>query len=355
MNQHQDLQNFSLTPDSSSTALKQTLERLLVPGNITDSRLNAYCDRLNERFNLFCSTCPAPQWDNGLIITHEIRCQTGIYLPLAEIQTAFRYLLLRSCQYKPFLPAVPLFSALSWPDALERIHPPVFSFNPARILAEVAADQALRTKLLASLFIPRRYGGNFDRYPVQKKFLKGWLSGRDKGKISVLDAACGSGEGVYELAQMLAETGFNPRSMVVHGCTVEPLELAAAAHGWFPHDSEREVSAKRIIEAALMRKGSECIKFFREDICRPVEGALLYDVVICNGLLGGPLLHERWSLEASVRGLAQRVKSGGIILAADRFHAGWRKIIPLDELKLLFGKHGIRIMNLPEGVGGIRT
>jgi chemotaxis methyl-accepting protein methylase len=355
MNQYLDAQTFPLTPDSSPSAVETTLARLLVPGDIMDRRLHAYCNRLQDRFHQFCTTCPAPPWQHGLILTPEIRHQTEVYLPLAEIQSAFRYLLRRAFRYKPFLPAVPLFSALSWVDALERIHAPGVSSNPAQILAEIAADQTLRADFLAALFIPKRYGGGFDRYPLQKRFLQEWLSGRSTQEISVLDAACGSGEGVYELAALVAEVGFLPGSTVVHGCTVEPLELAAAAHGWFPHDSVRELSVKRMIAGALQRGRCGSIEFFREDICAPADGAVRYDVVVCNGLLGGPLLHEQSALDAAVKGLALRLKKGGILLAADRFHAGWRRVIPLNELKLLFVRHGVRLISSPEGISGIRT
>jgi len=355
MNQYHDSQFFRFSPDSSATALAATLTRLLVPGNIMDSCLNSYCRRIQERFAILCSTCPSPQWHKGLIITPEIRCQTELYLPVKEIQAAFRYLLLRSCRYSPFFPAVPIFSALSWADALERINQPCLSYNPARIIAEVSVDQELRKKFLAALFIPQRFGGGFNRYPLQKIYLKEWFSGRNKKGISVLDAACGSGEGVYELAIMIAAAGFHPESAFVHGCTIEPLELAAAAHGWFPEDSGRELSVTRMIESASKRGCPEAISFFREDICRPLENSALYDVVICNGLLGGPLLHEHARLEAAVKALVGRVTKGGLLLAADRFHDGWRRVVPLDELKLLFVKYGIRLVDLPEGVGGIRT
>jgi len=355
MNQYLDAQIFQLTPDANLSALESTLARLLVPGNIRDHRLDAYCNRLQNRFNLFASTCPVSPWHKGLVLSPEIRCQTEMYLPLTEIQAAFRYLLLRSCFYPPFFPAVPVFSALSWADALERINPGVDSFNPARIIAAVAVDQVVRREFLAALFIPRRYGGVLDRYPRQKNFLQEWLFVRKKGEISLLDAACGSGEGVYELAAMVAAAGFHPAATVVHGCTVEPLELAAAAHGWFPQDYERELSVKRMIAAVAKRGEAGAIAFFREDICCPAENSSRYDVVVCNGLLGGPLLHKKDVLEAAVKGLVRRVKKGGILLAADRFHAGWRRVIPLTELKRLLEKHGIGTIDLPEGVGGIRT
>lgn len=353
MNQYHDLQDFHLYPDSSQTALEATLARLLVPGNLLDSCLKAHCRRLQDRFTLFTITCPAPQWRQGLIITPEIRCQTEIYLPIAEIQQAFKYLLLRSCRYKPFLAAVPIFSALSWADALERIRPHPFTFNPARIIAAVAENQDLRSRFLASLFVPKRYGGGLDRYPLQKMFLKGWLSERSNLELSLLDAACGSGDGLYEIAEIAAETGTG--SMTLHGCTVEPLELAAAAHGWFPHDLKRAASHRKMIEKISDRREKGAVEFFREDICREADSSILYNVVICNGLLGGPLLHEKSALEAAVSRLAQRVKKGGIILAADRFHGGWRRVTPLAGIERLFKKYGIRTIDLPEGVGGIRT
>lgn len=355
MNQYLAAQISRLTPDLNPAALESTLASLLVPGDIRDHRLDACCNRLQDRFNLFASTCPVSPWREGLVITPEIRCQTELYLPLEEVRAAFRYLLHRACRYRPFFPAVPVFSALSWADALERITPTVDSFNPARIIAEVSADQVLRRKFLAALFIPGRYGGGFDRYPLQRRFLGNWLSGRSTRGIAVLDAACGSGEGVYELAAMAAETGFHPGSTLVHGCTVEPLELAAAAHGWFPHAPERDRSVKAMIAAVSQRGWLGSVSFFRDDICCPAEDSGRYDVVVCNGLLGGPLLHESSTLDAAVAGLVRRVKKGGILLAADRFHAGWRRRVPLTDLKLLCAKHGIGCIDLPEGFGGIRT
>jgi 2-polyprenyl-3-methyl-5-hydroxy-6-metoxy-1,4-benzoquinol methylase len=110
-----------------------------------------------------------------------------------------------------------------------------------------------------------------------------------------------------------------------------------------------------LIERVSRGKWSESIEFFREDICRLAENSRRYDVVICNGLLGGPLLNEHEALDTAVNSLVQRVKKEGILLAADRFHAGWRRVIPSSELKRLFVRSGLSLIDLPEGVGGIRT
>lgn len=353
MNQQFDLQHFSLVPDSSRSGRDATLARLLVPGSIMDNSLAAICARLRERYRLFCSTCPHPHWDRGLVITPEIRCQTEIYLPLAEIRTGFRYLMQRSCRYRPFLPAVPIFSSLSWADALERIHGAGIGFDPGRLLAELAEDYGRRVAFLAALFVPKRYGDAKGRYPLQLAFIKSWLSSRAGGKLSLLDAACGSGEGVYELFEMLCEAGFDDRAVNIGGGTIEPLELVAAAHGWFPHDPGREARYAKTIGRMTGRRLS--VRFFRDDICGADGSGRLNDLVICNGLLGGPLLHEPDMLKRAVRGVVRRVKPGGLVLAADRFHVGWRRMVPLPLLQQLFREEGVRLIDLPEGIGGIRT
>lgn len=355
MNQDPDELARPLSPDSRPAALEATLSRLLVPGDLMDSRLAAYCRRLQEDFVRFSAGCPAPQWSRGLIITPEIRCQSEIYLPLLRIRPAFRYLFHRSCRYQPFLPAVLLFAAASWFDALEQTAAAGFNCNPAVTLARLAADQLLRRETLAALFVPRRYGGSFDRYPHQKQFIHEWFAAQAGGELAILDAACGSGEGVYELAEIAVATGANRALTALHGCTVEPLELAAAAHGWFPHEPERQQAVKGMIAAVSRRAGSGVIKFFREDICNAAGNSGRYDLVVCNGLLGGPLLHAADPLDAAIKGLVKRLKKKGILLAADRFHNGWRKKVPLAELQGLFTKHGLRLIDLPEGIGGIRT
>lgn len=349
MNQQFDIRKFSLSPDCREHALEKTLARLLVPGNIMDDRLKSFCRRLQERFDIFRSTCPCHEWRKGLVINTETRRQTEIYLPLAEIQAAFRYLISCSCRYRPFYPAAPLFSSLSWIDALERMLPFPFEINPAAVILRAAQDEQFRRELLYSLFVPQRYGGSHDRYPWQKGFLREWLLRRKGEKCLILDAGCGTGEGVYELAEMAAESGIDAE---LKGCTIEPLELAAAAHGWFPGDNERGVGAENIINKL---KGGNCIRFFRDDVCSLSDRGDRYDAVICNGLLGGPLLHKKDELESAISRLGRVIKKEGIILADDRFHDGWHKIIPRQMLERLLEGCGFRVITLPEGVGAIRT
>jgi len=357
MNQYPDSETFSLKPDLSTAALEATVSRILASGNIMDRTLERHCCRLQEPFRKYCSTCPAPEWGRGLILTPEIRSQTEIYLPINEIQAAFRYLLCRSTRYKPFLPAFSLFSALSWPDALGRFNDSPDSSNPADFIRELAQDENSRRIFIASSLVPSRYGGEFGRYPLQAGFLKEWLGNRlqhGHAGVKILDAACGSGEQSYELAELLLEAGWEPERCTVSGETVEPLELAAAAHGWFPHDRAREISFRRRAESILAKGGGSMISFVSRDIQSRVETRRRFDVVICNGLIGGPLLNDTRMVRRALRNLAEKVEKGGIFLAADRFHAGWRKSVPVGMIKAELESAGFAIVDACEGVAAVR-
>ena len=74
-----------------------------------DRVLGGYCSRLEERFRSYSSTCPAADWQPGQPVTPELRNQAENYLAIAEIRSAFRYLICRSTRYEPYLPAFNLW------------------------------------------------------------------------------------------------------------------------------------------------------------------------------------------------------------------------------------------------------
>jgi len=358
MNQDLALQHFSLTPDLTAAAHETTLARLLVPGVITDGRIDSRCRQLDERFRTFVATCPAPAWAPGLQIDAEIRRQYELYLPLAEIAAALADLCRLACRYEPRTTATAVAASLSWPDALARLRPFRGEINPARLLQRLAAAEQDRFAFLAALFIPRSFGGSFSRYPLQAEFLCRWLRSRKKrlqGKVAVLDAACGSGEGTYAAAAAVLQLGFSVSGSLVEGSTLEPLELAAAAHGWFPQDKERSLAFREQVKRLLACGAGGMMLFSREDLCNPLPTCKGYDVIICNGLLGGPLLHERETLRRVISLLAARLNPGGILLAADRFHEGWKQTTPSATIQELLTASGLQSVAAGEGLGGVRT
>ena len=347
--------NLRFRPTLDHDEIRERLGRLLVPGPLDDRDLESRIARLVERFRIYAACSPHGLWAPGLALTQEMTGITELYLPLDEIRRAFNRLFTLSLKFSPFLPASAVHTSTTWLDALHRLQPLVREANPARLLRRLMADEAYRCRFLFSLFLPHHYGGTFDRYPAQGALLRGWLATRPEGVVRCLDAACGSGEGSYELAMLLLDSGYAPENLEVHGATVEPLELFAAAHGWFPHDPERQTAYRRRIRRLFADGTAERIVFYREDL---IEGGgaagEAYDVIVCNGLLGGPLLNEREKLAGTVGRLCARLKPGGILLAADRFHGGWKRATPADVLGEMLAEKGLGLLTVDEGLAGVK-
>jgi chemotaxis methyl-accepting protein methylase len=336
--------------------IRLRLHGLLIPGEIDDRNLENRIDLLDERFRIYAASVPFGIWAPGLDISHAMRSLTEALLPVAEIRSLFRRMLALSLTHEPFFPSAGLWSAPTWLDFLTNMPPELVKANPARLLRRLLRDGEFRCRFLFALFLPRRFGGGFGRYPAQADFLRRRLETTGPvGTMCCLDAACGSGEGTYELALLLLESGYAPERMELHGVTVEPLELFAAAHGWFPHDPARQAAFRsrtgRLFKADIARR----ITFMREDLTAARDGATVrYDIILCNGLLGGPLLHGCNELEEAVGRLCRRLKRNGMLLAADHFHGGWKKDTPRTRLREMLAGNGLEALDVDEGVAGVR-
>ncbi len=346
-------------PEFSDEITTQHLFRLMVPGKIVDKDMQRRIFRLEEKFRILASTCPFGLWSPGLAITAEMRAITELYLPIAEITRNFDRLLLRSLYYSSPARVTTIHTSTTWIDALNHLQPYVNRSNPATLLRKLMEDESCRVAFLFALFLPDRHGGGFDRYPGQRKFLQRWLRERIKqGNIVTLrclDSACATGESTYELAMALMESGLNPDSFVIHGSTLEPLELFAAAHIFFPHDTKRQINFRRRAKPVLDRGACDRIEFFTEDITQSSSaGREGYDIILCNGLLGGPQFNIESRITEVVLKLNERLRSGGIILAANRFHGGWKKLVPDILLLEIFRKCGFRVQEISDGFIAIR-
>lgn len=344
-------------PVTDPVETRRQLRRLVTRGPLDDHDLQRRIARVGERFRVYAGTVPFGLWGEGLAITSEMRATTDLLLPLEEVRRAFRRILHLSLSFTPTLDGTPLRTAASWPDCLERLDHPFREPNPARLLARLAADGELRTSFLFSLFVPRRHGANADRYPAQGGFLRRWLgtTGKWCGKpLRCLDTACGAGEGTYGLARLLEETGFAPDGFSIVGSSRDPLEIFAAVHGFFPHDPPRQEASCRLREELRATGALESIRFTTEDLTEQTCGAGTFDVILCNGILGGPFMHERQTLERVVAGLVNCLAAGGIILAADRFHGGWKRVAPPEMLGEILSGRGLSVVTAGEGMAGIR-
>ena len=285
-----------------------------------------------------------------------MRGVTEALFPISRVRRAFELLLREGCRFPPLLSGSYLYSCASWLDLLQRFRPQPAQADPAHLLRELARDPGKRVAFLFALLLPHHFGGSFDRYPAQSRWLGAWLrsrAGRLRGRIRALDSACGSGEGTYGLAELIAGAGFGGKGCVVHGSTLEPIELFAAAHAFFPHDPDRARDYRGRVAPLLEKADAVGMEFYLDEVgtVRKGEG---YHLILCNGLLGGPLLHEPGELSRAVGALASRLLPGGVLLAADRFHAGWRLRVPAEKLRALMRAHGLVPLEVPEGVAGRR-
>jgi chemotaxis methyl-accepting protein methylase len=274
-----------------------------------------------------------------------------------EIVRVFGRFFSAALKFPPFLPASIVHNSTDWLDFLQRLQPLVDRPNPALLLQRLMVDEEYRRRFIFANFMPARYGGGFGRYPGQLRFLAEWLEAnrsRLATEVRCMDAGCGSGEGTYELAQLLIDKGFSADVIHVLGATLEPLELFAAGHAYFPHDREREEEYRLRIKPLFDCGAAEKISFQLEDlgIIDYAEGKG-YDIILCNGLMGGPFIHDYEELLKIVRRLSGRLRYGGVLLAANRFHGGWKKLVSDEALMELLRASGLKIIEVSDGVAGV--
>jgi SAM-dependent methyltransferase len=331
----------SLSPDQA----KRNLSTLLVRGTIQNAALNSAVKRLDERFWSYCALYPHGLWTSGLAITGEMRGSTEQYLPMTEIRSAFKRFFSLALHYPLSDENNPFLSASNWLDLLQRLRLPKEAVNPAALLRKLIIDESFRVRFLFSAFLPNHHGGTFSRYPDQISFLEGWITQRRaflSQKTDTLDAACGTGEGTYDVAGLLLKCGIPSRAQRVHGCSLEPLEVFAAAHCCFPHNPEREERFRSITVPLFTAQATSGMLFFQDNIMRqPTREEKPYDIILCNGLLGGPFLHGPEMLGCAIAALANRLKAGGVLLAADSFHGGWKKYSPPSLIVEIMQHNGL--------------
>lgn len=330
-----------------------TLDPLLIPVDIR--HFHSAVRRLNTLFTIYAGTCPVPLPAPGLIITPEIRTQCERYLPIDVVAASFNNLYSAVLTYPPILSSTPFHHALSWVDTFAAL-PTQFQFsaNPARLLESLLADSGMLSRFLFASFLPDRFYGGIGRYPGQQLCIREWLTTRKNGTLHCLDAACGIGEDAYGLALLLSERGFSPEEMRIDGWTLEPLEVWAATHRRYPHDRRREALLREATSVLFQRGFDRSITFSCQDILAYPPPSGRFDLILCNGLLGGPILCEKNQLDRAVSTLTQLLAPGGILLAADCFHGGWKQKCPQSVLRTLFDAYGLKLVATGDGIGGLK-
>jgi SAM-dependent methyltransferase len=354
---------FSFIPSLDSRVAAENLATILAP-QINPLIFQDAISRLGDMFSAYVTACPPPWFAPGLVVNPEIRYQSELWLPLSRLKPVFESFYRAALTCSPILSSSPFYNAVSWADVVAGL--PHFcdsSADPSDLLERLLSDAELRTQFLCWSFMPRRfYGNGSDRYAAQTDYVREWLGQRNHtaGDFRCLDAACGDGAATYGLAMLIRQLGRRPGRYAVEGWSLDPLEVWAAAHTSFPHDPSRQHDFRASV-AGLFKAGAQQGMVFRaidlEDMhtCNAAPaGRAGFDLIICNGLLGGPVINSPFRLRNIVCNLSALLAPGGLLLAADHFHGGWKKNVPGEALGELFRACGLRVIAAGEGLGGVR-
>lgn len=334
-----------------SEGIDREIDTFFVRGQLQNATLTHRIAALDQAFSIYAGSYPFGLWAEGLVVSQEMAGLTEQYLPITEISKTFLRLLTLSLRFPPLFEATPFPGASSWLDVLPRLHPQFQNVNPAALLAMACCDEGYRLRLTFSLFLPRKYGGGFHRYPRQEAFIKGWVAenrGHCEGGIRCLDAGCGSGEGTYSLASVLHDSC---SSLSVRGESVEPIELFSACHAFTPHDLKRQEQFRSYV--AQLPEKSVSIALW--NVSEPSQDRTKYHVVVCNGLLGGPMLSDPHRVRQAVHHLVARLEKKALFVAADHFHDGWKKGVSRSFLQKILCDAGLNVIETEEGVAGQST
>jgi len=351
----QETGRHSFRLNTSPVSALAGLEKLIAPQTDFNS-LKRSLSRLDRMHTAFATACPPPWPAPGLHITPEIRYQSELWLPLASIKPVFERFYQAALRYPPILSSTPFANAASWADVVSGL--PLLvgpTANPANLLGQLMHSKELRTTFLFHSFLPRRFYGGLIRYPQQEQFIRARLSGRhpdQKTPLRCLDAACGDGAASYGLAMLLLDSGWPPDAFRIEGWTLDPLEAWAGAHACFPHDRRRESMLRKWCAPVFSQGAAASMLFRQADLARPPEKDEKFDLILCNGLLGGPIVNRQGDVKRIVENLASMLAPGGMLLAADHFHGGWKMNIPGETLGDVFKACGLHNVQAGEGVSG---
>jgi len=357
---------FSFVPSLDAYDASKNLS-LLIPtapfSEKVDKKTESDIIKLNSLYKNYCRYAPPPWVSPHLAISNEAIRQSQLWLPMETIIPILLRFLRSAIAFHPILQGTDLIHGKSsWLEFSATFPPWLESkVNPAKLLRLLVADYHFRTKFIFWLFMPKRYyGSGANRYPGQIEFLRRWISSglkKDGSGISILDAASGDGEAVYAYAGILHAAGFNSDVYRIEGWALDPLESWAAAHLKFYNNAAFETECRKKTAALFIEGVTNRIIFTHHDLLASSSAGDYddrFDLIICNGLLFGPILNGENQLIQAICSLASKLKGGGVLLFADHFHDGWKKKFPATYINRILHESGLLPIDIPEGNGAIK-
>lgn len=292
-----------------------------MPEITPELKLAKYNARWGQRETLFRRHTAPPAWAADVPVTPAQRARSEGWLPISEWLRDLRRLARWQLPSPAWLPA-PL-RELPEPDMHAPAGTPYLSLLdlwndlPPALAGRTTFAAAELLPLLCALADPPRFGTDFGRYPEQLAQLRAWTPPRHAGPrpCRLLDLGCGTGQGTLEAANTIAAATHQPVTAL--GLTREPLEAWMATTRRIPHDPERE---RRLQDFQLHPQTT--VSFIAGDACRPPLPLAAFDIILANGLVGGPFLHAPADTFAFLHELQRVLAPGGTVFCANHFHDG---------------------------------
>jgi len=264
---------------------------------------------------LFCSCSSVPCWSSGTIISPELRAEYERWLPIRDFLSDLARVARKILPHPSWLPR-PVRSSFQhctrYFAAAPHSLPDLWRTLPPQLAGKAGYRPNEVIPLLCAMADPLRFGTDTQRYPAQLDFLLSHLGDRPGCTLAIMDLACGVGHGSLEMAQTLHRNGVC--GAMVIGLTREPLEAWMATVRRLPHDAGR---GERLPSCSC----SSLLHFIAGDV-RSLPVRCCFDVLICNGLIGGDYLCTTLQLEAFLNELRRVLSPCGVLLVANHFHAG---------------------------------
>lgn len=284
----------------------------------TQSALAGFNRRWGARLEQFRRHAGPPWWAPGLILDADIRDRHERYLPvrafLNDLADLATHILPHSSWVPRLLrPACAVCACCAAPAPVPSL-PDLWAQLPEPLAGQVTVAESALLPLLCALADPPRFGTDFGRYPEQLRGIAEFATTHVSPGVPlrVLDLGCGTGQGTREAAATVAAaTGQTPWTV---GVTSEPLEVWMATHRRLPHDPARE----QRLQACL----APCPVHFLAGDATAVPCRGRFDLVLANGLVGGPFLRSPHQVALFLLELARLLAPNGRVTLANRFHEG---------------------------------
>ena len=253
-----------------------------------------------------------PWWTPGVVVTDEMRRQYELYLPVDRFAQELRMLARCALPHAAWVPAALRVGSSRHEGnpgipATPRSVPDLWDMLPLEFAGRVVFSAPDLLPLLCAVADPPTFGTRRGRYPEQLAWVRQWAAGNQGRMLRVLDIGCGTGAGTREIAAQLAQG-------TVVGVTREPLETWLATRHCYPH---RHAAA-----AGDNRPPPDVNLEFCSGNATALPLNVTFDLVVANGLVGGPCFQTRRQFSHFLRELKRLTGPESRVVLANRFHAG---------------------------------